>query len=181
MELDELDALLDDARDVLRVETRDVYAGCGDGGDVDRYLRGDPPASPEPAPWATRVGEAVAGGRRRRRLRLVPRPVPWYVRYSCEWGYTATGGLGEEVAVLDQRRDPAAFAWARSLGDLYRIDDRTVFLEHDRLGRLVRAFAPGADADATTWLPLADQWHAAEPFGRWWAANEGLHRAWQLA
>ncbi|HSK61963.1 MAG TPA: hypothetical protein VK935_23220 [Actinomycetospora sp.] len=171
MDLDELDALLGDARDVLRVETLDGYALRADGGDVDRYLRGDPPASRTPPPWVEAVADAVARGLRRRRLRLVRRPMPYYVRFCCAWRYTATTALGEEVALLDQRRDAAAFAWARSLGDLYRVDDRTVFLEHDALGRLVRAFEPAADADATTWLPLADQWQVAEPFTAWWAAE----------
>jgi hypothetical protein len=42
--------------------------------------------------------------------------VPSYVRFCCARQYTATTALGEEVAVLDQRRDPAAFAGSSGNG-----------------------------------------------------------------
>jgi len=171
--LTELGELLDSATDVLRVETLDAYASGSDYDWVAAYLRGDPPPDPGPKQWyLDGLRRRAESGHPQRRLRVVPRPVPDYVRYACEWGYLDNVAAGEDVRVLDGAESQYLDQ------DVYLVDGRAIFMEYDR----DRAFVQANEARSRHVAEymqrgLASLWEQATPFTEWWAANPDLHRS----
>jgi hypothetical protein len=174
--LTELSDVLAAATDVLRVETLDAYSTASDGDMLERYVRGDPKPDPsEKQPWLDRLAAAAAAGHPWKRLRVVTRPVPQYVRYACEFGYVDNVAAGEDVRILDESADHRG-AFFRAEGDFYLIEGRALHMSYDDRGQFVSAWEENDSVSdglaGSVWLT----WPHAVPFTEWWAANPDLHR-----
>lgn len=178
----ELSEIMSSARrSLFRLETLDRYEVPIDGSDFSVYLTGgDQPPNPDKLAWREHLRAEKAAGIRRHRVHLIDTTYGLgdYLRYECEWGYTATTAAGEDVRILDlppARRPP----------ELTEIDHDFWLLDEQRVLRM------HYDADATfhgAELLPADHmslyqaardvaWSRAEEFTSWWAAHPEYHRA----
>jgi hypothetical protein len=164
-------------RTAFRLETLDAYVSASDGGDVDRYLRGDPEPDPErKGRWLAQLRAEREQGRVRQRVHVFRGPLTGYLRYECEWGYAPNYQAGEDIRILDLTERP------RPPGldvdhDFWVVDDQDVIRMHyDQDGRFIGAevLAPAAIPryQATRDAALA----AAEPFSGWWARHPQYHQ-----
>lgn len=168
-------------RSLFRLETLDRYQVPIDGSDFSVYLAGgDQPRNPDKLAWQEHLRAERAAGIWRHRVHLIDTThgLGGYLRYECEWGYTATTAAGEDVRILD-------LATVSRPQELPGIDHDFWLIDGDRVVRM------HYDADATfhggELLPT-DQtpryraardvaWNMAEEFGSWWAAHPQYHRA----
>lgn len=179
MNLTELSDVLDHTTYVLRVETLGSYLSDSDRDWLAAYLAGEPKPDIElKRPWLDRLAAAAERGHPWRRLRIVPRPVPDYVRYACEWSYVDNAAAGEEIRVMDQADWPDRVGDVEALGDFYVVDGHVIAMVYDLDGRFERA-------DRVDDTMLAFKHHqAAEvawsgysaPFEDWWSDSPELHR-----
>lgn len=180
MRLDEagMDAYTDRFdHDALRVETRSSYDVASDGGEVARYLAGEP--APDPSvvgPWHGWIRAQVARGTTVRRLRVLHAPPGDYLRYECEWGYVGNTAAGEDIRILDLTERPRPDGFLED--ELWMLDqERVALMRYDDAGRFSHADTAEGDA-ATPWREsCAAAWRAAEPFTAWWAAHPQYRRA----
>jgi len=85
-------------RHAFRLETQDAYDVGDDGGDVARYLRGEPePDSQRKGAWLERLRAERAAGKTRSRVHVLRSPLSDYLRYECEWGCLLNVAAGEDV------------------------------------------------------------------------------------
>lgn len=163
--------------EAFRQEVRDHYNVASDGGDFPRYLAGEP--DPDPAvvaPWRNWVRGRVEQGRAVRRVRVLHGPPSRYVCYECEWAYTHSVEVGEDIRVLDltEQAPPPEL-----IGEEFWLLDRSraVVMCYDDDGRFLYGHtAEGRDAgpwDASRHAA----WTAAEPFMDWWQRHPEYHRA----
>lgn len=163
-------------RHAFRLELLDAYEVASDGGQFGRYIAGQPAPGPDVfGPWLERLRAELAAGVTRQRVHVVTRPLSPYLRYECEWGYTATAGAGEDIRILDLTGH-ALPAWIPPR-DFWLIDDQYVVeMHYDQAAQF-----GGAVVLDQTHVPAhraaRDQLvAAAEPFGPWWAALPEEHR-----
>lgn len=173
-----LDAYTDDFQvDALRYEILAAYDVASDRGELDRYLAGQ--AGPEPetvAPWGQWVGAQRARGASVRRLRVVQGPPSAYLRFECEWIYTANVDAGEDIRILDltEHDTPGGLP----LSELWVLDHtRAAVMNYDDAGRFLHADTVDPDGMPQLRDALAAAWDAAEPFTTWWASHPEYHRA----
>lgn len=164
------------SRTAFRLEVLQQYEVASDGNDFGRYLAGAEMPTPErKQPWLDRLRSDHANGLRRRRVRLVTRPVTDYTRYECEWSYAPNGVAGEAIRILDlgERDMPASGPLVER--DWWLLDDQHLLAMHygDDGEFLEAGLQPDEVAAAIT---VRDQlWAAAEPFPAWWHRHSELH------
>lgn len=176
MRLDEagMDAYTDRFdRDALRVETRTFYVVPSDGGNLPRYLAGEP--GPDPAvtePWHAWIRAQLARGATVRRLRVLHGEPGDYLRFEMEWGYLGNAAAGEDIRVISDTwwgLDP--------VGELWVLDDeRVARMNYDAAGRFLHADVVDDDEAARIVGQLHTAWRLAEPFTEWWARHPEYHR-----
>lgn len=180
MNLTELSDLLERSTDVLRVETLGSYLSDTDRDWLDAYLRGDPKPDAElKRAWLDRLARAAQRGHPWRRLRIIPRPVPDYVRYACEWSYVDNAAVGEEIRVMDQADWPEEVDGVVSCGDFYVADATVIAMNYDADGQFRNAEAVDEyEMWAVRHRGMAHVcWTAYScPFDEWWADSPELHR-----
>jgi len=167
--------------EAFRLETLQTYEVASDGSDYRRYLDGAPTWTPErKGPWLDRLADEHARGLRRRRVRIVTRPVTPYTRYECEWGYAPNATAGEDIRILDlAERDVPAAAMPLTGHDWWLLTDHTGTphvrdMHYGADGSFVGASEPGR---AVHYVSARDAlWAAAEPFAPWWERHRELHR-----
>lgn len=162
----------------FRLETLDTYTSASDGGDVARYLAGEPAPDPERKErWLSRLRAERAQGRIRQRVHVLASPIGPYLRYECEWGYVPNAGAGEDIRILDlaERPRPAALDVDH---DFWLIDDRDVIRMHyDADGRFTAAEEAGP-GELPRYLSVREAaLAAAEPFTAWWQRHPEYHQA----
>jgi len=166
----------------FRLETLDAYDVGSDGGDVARYLRGEPEPDPErKGAWLARLRDERAAGKFRQRVHVLRSPLCDYLRYECEWGYVPNVAAGEDVRILDlaERPQPVGLDIDH---DFWLLDDQVVVRMHyDPAGRFT-----GAEILTETELPpyrtaRDAALSAAEPFTSYWQRHTEYHRSSQVA
>jgi hypothetical protein len=169
------DALSAAQRSLFRLETLDRYDVGSDGGDLARYLRGEPgPDMDRKRAWHKVLQADQARGVRNYRVHVVRSPVSPYCRYEMEWGY-ALNAPYEDIGILDlaEVERPAGLVGH----DFWLVDDhQAVRMRYDDDGRYL-----GAEIVAAADLPRyrtarETAWAAAVPFARYWAAHPQYHR-----
>jgi len=156
-------------RDLFRLETLPAYSAASDGGDYERFLRGEPGPTVDKTAWIDTLRTATAAGRAWRRLRLIHTPITDYERYACTWGYPDNVAAGEDVRVLVV---PTGDRTHERVGDFFVLDDRHVIRSvYDAHGALQGAqIQHGTEAD--TLIGVRDLlWERAQPFTQWWAGT----------
>lgn len=178
----ELDEVISSARHSLfRLETLDRYEVPIDGSDLSAYLAGlAQPRSPDKLAWEEHLRAERSAGIWRHRVHVIDTThgLGDYLRYECEWGYTATAAAGEDIRVLDL----AAVYRPRELTD---IDHDFWLIDEQRVVRM--HYCTDANFHGAELLPahhtpryLAAREAAlalAEEFTSWWAAHPEYHRA----
>ncbi len=173
MTLAEMAAWLDarHTRTLLRVENQPAYASASDGGDFDRYLRGEPGPT-EGEAWRDRLRADTAAGRQWAKVHIVHGGLTDYERYEFEWGFTGTTAAGEDVRIHQARDGVLA-----DLPDFFVVDgEHVVRSVYDPNGKFVQAHVV-TGADAVVYRALAASiWADAVPFKEWWDARPDEHR-----
>lgn len=174
--------IMNSARDSLfRLETLDCYDVPIDGSELSAYLAGaEQPHNSEKLAWEERPRNERAAGIWRHRVHLIDTThgLNDYLRYACEWGYTATTAAGEGVRILDLPIDRRPPELVEIDHDFWLIDgEQVVRMRYDedatfRGGELVSAeFTPRYQTTRDV------AWEMAEEFTSWWAAHPEYHRA----
>jgi len=161
----------------FRLETLAAYDVGSDGGDVSRYLRGEPEPDPErKGAWLARLRAERAAGKIRQRVHVLRSPLSDYLRYECEWGYVPNVAAGEDVRILDlaERLLPPS---ADVGHDFWLLDDEAVVrMNYDPAGR----FDSGevmSSAEVPRYRAARDAaLMAAEPFTAYWQRHLEYHR-----
>jgi hypothetical protein len=180
LDLPQLSALINGfSATAFRLETLDTYTSGSDGGDVDRYLRGEP--EPDPArkgPWLARLRSERAEGRQRQRVHVLRSPISPYVRYECEWGYLMNAEAGEDIRILDLSERPLPPPLDGIDHDFWLIDNSTaVRMTYDSAGRFVTAEV-AAPVELPGYLAAREAaMAAAEPVAGWWRRHPEFHQA----
>jgi uncharacterized protein DUF6879 len=158
-------------RSLFRLETLDHYDVSSDGGDFQRYVRGeDGPDMERKAAWHKALQANLDRGLTTRRVHVVRSPLSDYLRYEFDWGY-AYNLAYEDIRILDlaHRIETAATgrfpAALEGLGDFWLIDGSAVALMHyDQAGRYL-GFDAAPDEDVIRYARAAEAvWAAAIPF-----------------
>lgn len=163
-------------RSAFRLELLDAYEAASDGSQFARYVAGEAPPGPEVfGSWLDRLRRERAEGITRQRVHVVTRPLSPYLRYECEWGYTVSGGAGEDIRILDltDRPHPGGIP-AR---DFWLIDDVHVLdMHYDPSGQFAGAVIVPQERVPAYRAARDALVAAAEPFGPWWARHSEEHR-----
>jgi hypothetical protein len=156
-------------RSAFRLELLDAYDVEADGGDYERFLRGEPsPTLARKQPWLDRLRREAAAGILNHRVHVLRTPLTDYLRYECEWGYSPNSAAGEDIRILDLAERPRPEGLVDH--DFWLIDDRhAIRMYYDASGRYLGAepvedpapYRRARDAAVT----------AAEPFPAWWARH----------
>ncbi|MFN2495099.1 MAG: DUF6879 family protein [Pseudonocardiaceae bacterium] len=178
----ELDEIISSARrSLFRLETLDRYEVPIDGSDFAAYLAGgEQPRNEAKLAWEEHLRAERAAGIWRHRVHVIDTThgLGGYLRYECEWGYTATAAAGEDVRILD-------LPVARRPRELIEIDHDFWLIEGERVVRM--HYSTDATFHGAELLPIRDTaryqaardtaWNMAEEFTSWWAAHPQYHRA----
>lgn len=162
-------------RSAFRLETLPSYDVGSDGGDVARYLRGEPDPDPErKGPWLRELVEEAAAGKVRSRVRVFTSPPTDYLRYEFEWGYLPNAQAGEQIRVLDlaERERPAELVDE----DFWLLDNEHVLrMVYDAAGRFEGTLLA---ADPEPYRAARDAAvSAADEFLSWWERHTQYRRA----
>lgn len=162
----------------FRLETLDTYTSGSDGGDVARYLAGQP--APDPArkgPWLARLRAERAEGRLRQCVHVLRSPLSPYLRYECEWGYGPNSQAGQDIRILDLAERPCPESLAGIDHDFWLIDGETVIRMHyDGDGRFTGAEVL-PPAELPRYLAARDAaLAAAEPYPAYWDRHPQFHQ-----
>lgn len=155
-------------RSLFRLETLDRYDVSSDGGDFQRYMRGEGgPDERRKAAWHKVLQADLDRGVTTSRVHVVRSPLSDYLRYEFEWGY-AHNLAYERIRILDLAEQPAAggmTAALESIGDFWLIDGADVAVMHyDEEGRYL-GFDVAPDDRAPRYIAVADAaWRMAVPF-----------------
>lgn len=177
----ELDEVVNSARrSLFRLETLDCYDVPIDGSDLSVYLAGgEQPHNPEKLAWQEHLGTERAAGIWRHRVHLIDTThgLNGYLRYECEWGYTATTAAGEGVRILDLPPDHRPPELIEIDHDFWMIDkERVVRMHYQPDATFLGAELMPAD-HAPRYRAARDvAWEMAEEFTSWWAAHPEYHR-----
>jgi hypothetical protein len=158
--------------DLLHVETLDRYDVSSDGGDYERFLRGEPgPTSPDIAPFHEWIRRDVAGGVAWRRVHILRTPLTPYLAYELGWLYPGNADAGEDIRILDVAEHSAA-GQLLPLGDFWAVDRTHVARSrYDAAGRFLGASAASADS-ASAFVALGElAWALGTAFTQWWGAQ----------
>lgn len=158
-----------------RWETLPAYDVGSDGGDVARYLRGEPEPDVElTAGWRQVLRDEKAAGKWRHRVRLLHAPITPYERYECEWGYLPNAACGEDIRVLSpgEHHIPSG------------LPDHDFWLLDEMHPVTMRYSATGEFEGATVEPGLLGEYRVAREqalacavrFEGWWARHPELHR-----
>jgi Family of unknown function (DUF6879) len=164
------------ARTAFRLETLDLYSSGSDGGDVARYLRGEP--APDPArkePWLARLRDERASGKLRQRVHVLRSPLSPYLRYECEWGYAYNAPF-EDIRILDlaERAFPPGLIADH---DFWLIDDQDlIIINYDDGGRFASAEIAAAAELPRYQAARSAALAAAEPFLAYWRRHTEYHQ-----
>ncbi|WP_427890256.1 DUF6879 family protein [Kribbella sp. GL6] len=128
---DEVDAIFEGyRRSAFRLETLDHYDVGSDGGDVARYIAGEPDPDPDrKGPWLDELRSERAAGKLRHRVHVLRTPLTGYLRYECEWGYVPNAAAGEQIHILDLTETELPTG-IEILEDFWLMDDQTVLRMH---------------------------------------------------
>jgi hypothetical protein len=152
------------ARTLFRLETLDHYDVGSDGGDFQRYLRGESgPDAERKAAWHKVLQADLDRGIATSRVHVVRSPLSDYLRYEFGWGY-AYNLAYERIRILDvaEREMPVSLD---GIGDFWLLDGRHVAVMHyDEDGRYL-GFHEASEDRVPRYMAVADAtWRAAVPF-----------------
>lgn len=174
---DRVDAIFEGFQhSAFRLETLDHYHVGSDGGDVARYLAGEPDPDPDrKGRWLEQLRAEREAGKLRHRVHIVRTPLSDYLRYECEWGYLPNAAAGERIHILDlsERELPAD---VEMLEDFWLMDDEVVLRMHyDESGAYLGA---SLAEDVVPYRRTRDAaLAAATDFTEWWNEHPQYWRA----
>ena len=168
--------------DLLRVQTRDLYAVASDGEDFRRYVEGlrfEPSQARQD--WAAKLRVDADSGQVRRNVHVVVEPLSQYLAFQFEWGYQYNAAAGQDIRILVADSGPAA-AHLMQVGDFTVVEHKDVVCNrYSDDGRFLGAVQASSDA-AQVHAALAElAWERAVPFGEWWAEHPEYHRSTHAA
>jgi hypothetical protein len=175
--------------ELFRLETLPHYEVAGDGGDLARYLAGEPgPDMTRKGPWLDVIRGEVARGLHTYRVHVVNGPLSDYLRFEFEWGYTYNEQAGEHIRILDLAERPRPDALVDE--DFWLIagrpergePDRVAKMHYDDAGRFLGAELAADEAEVARYRQAREAaWSAAVPFRDYWQAHPQYWRTHRAA
>ena len=162
--------------ELARVEALPFYDVGTDGGDYERYVRGqDGPDAARKAAWHKVLQSRLDSGIRTRRVHIVRAPLSDYLRFEFEWGYRPNAGY-EDIRILDVAEAGALASLAR-VGDFWVVDGTAAaVMAYDEAGRYL-GFREATAGTLPLYAAVMDAaWDAGEPFGAWWDTHREYWR-----
>jgi hypothetical protein len=157
-------------RSAFRLELLDAYAVDSDGGDFDRYVRGEPgPTMERKRPWLDRLRRERDAGILNQRVHVLTTPLTQYLRYECEWGYRPNVEAGEDIRIIDlaEQTPPADLPDH----DFWLVDDRYgVRMLYDLRGQFLGAEITDGLVPDYRFAKMAAL-DAGESFQEWWSRH----------
>ena len=163
-------------RTLFRLETLDHYDVGSDGGDFQRFLRGEGgPDEKRKAAWHKVLQADLDRGVTTYRVHVVRSPLSDYLRYEFEWGY-AHNLAYEHIDILDLSDQPLPFE-LEGIGDFWLIDGKHVaVMRYDEAGRYL-GFDVAPDGEAPRYEAAQEAaWRAAVPFEQYQEAHRAGRR-----
>lgn len=159
-----------------RQEIRDRYDVGSDGGDLQRYLDGEPgPDMDRKGPWMDRIRSEVARRLYTYRVHVVRGPLSPYLRFEFEWGYVYNARAGEHIRILDLAEQPPPPGLVAE--EFWLIGTtRAVQMHYDDADRFVGGLIVPEAAVPRYVAAMQAAWEAAVPFADYWAAHPQYHR-----
>lgn len=157
---------------LFHLETRSQYDVSSDNEDFHRYVSGQPGPT---STWPDTIRDEVARGLHTYRVHVVHAPLTPYLRYECEWGYTANAAAGEHIRIIDTAEQPKPPSIPDE--DFWLIDTSHLLLMHyDTEGRFEGAsIAPAEQIPA--YVAVRDAaWAAGVDFAEYWQSHPQFHR-----
>lgn len=160
--------------EAFRHEVLPAYAVPSDGGDVVRYLAGEPgPTAGQE--WRDWIRGQVQRGAAVRALRVLHGPPGNYLRFELEWGYLPNVAAGMEARVLDLTERPAPTNYVDE--EFWLLDgERVAVMCYDDAGRFPHADTVEGPAAQRYRAARDAAWSAAEPVTAWWGRHPEYHR-----
>jgi hypothetical protein len=161
--------------DLIRQQALDAYDVASDGGDLRRYLAGEPAPDPgRKAAWHDRLRTERDRGMFRRNVHIVHGPLSSYLRYCFDWSYAQNAHL-VDYRVLDLTEQAAPDPLV--LDEVFVADYETVVLMHyGASGRFFGASVLPPQALDSYGAAVEAAWDAAVPFPEWWDGHPQYHR-----
>ncbi|MGH3814564.1 MAG: DUF6879 family protein, partial [Pseudonocardiaceae bacterium] len=152
-----------------------------DGSDFSHYLTGrDQPRNADKLAWQEHLRVERAAGIWRHRVHLIDTThgLEDYLRYECEWGYTATTVAGEGVRILDLPPAHRPRELTEIDHDFWLIDEERVVCMHYNTDATFHSAELLPAHHAPRYQAARDvAWSMAEEFTSWWAAHPQYQRA----
>jgi hypothetical protein len=161
---------------LFRLETLDWYDVASDGGDLSRYLAGEPgPDMNRKGPWMAQIRSEVARGLQTDRVHVVRGPLSEYLRFEFEWGYTYNAAAGEHIGILDLAEQPEPADLISE--DFWLIDDtHALQMHYEASGKFLAAshadsaelprYRRARDAALAAAVPFSDYWRTHPQYRR---------------
>lgn len=156
---------------LLRVENRDHYTSGSDGGDFQRFLRGE--AEPlEGRAWQQAIAADTLQGRTWAKAHIQRGAPSEYEQYAYSWGFAHTVPAGEQVRIVEAHPHELA-----AVPDFFVIDrEHVVRSIYDEVGHHIGAQVV-VGIDALVYRALAEMiWNRGVPFVPWWSDHPDYHR-----
>lgn len=170
MDDSEFDRLFTEFRTcAFRLEVLPAYNVPEEANDLAAFVAGEPLPPSTDEDWLQFVADAVAGGKRIERVRIVPSALTPYIRFEIEWGYVFNDRAGEEIRFLL----PNALSLPEdSLQDFWMFDDTiAVRMNYDDEGTYLGVSAVTEEAELAKFRKLRTElWTAADPLRRFLSA-----------
>lgn len=158
-------------RSAFRLETLDTYDVESDGGDYDRYLRGEPgPDLERKRPWLERLRRESDAGILNQRVHILSTPLTPYLRYECEWGYAPNVRAGEDIRIIDETETPTCYVGLPD-HDFWLIDDEHGLRMHYDLRGWFLGAEPADDLVPEYRRAKTFTLTAGQPFAEWWSRH----------
>lgn len=157
---------------LFRLECRAHYDLRHEDEDFRRYLAGQPGPT---STWPEVIRSEVGRGLNTYRVHVVQSPLTDYLRYECEWAYTANASAGEHIRILDtsEQHKPASVG----VEDFWLIGDEHLLVMHYSTdGEFVGA-SIGDERALPRYIAAREAaWSAATDFTDYWHRHPQYHR-----
>ncbi len=160
--------------EAFRYEVLSAYDVPSDGGDVARYLAGEPGPTGGQA-WRDWIRAQIQRGAAVRALRVLHEPPGDYLRFELEWGYLPNIAAGMQARVLDLTEQSAPPGFLHE--EFWLLDgERVAVMRYDDAGRFLHADTVEGPAAQQYRTARDAGWAAGEPVTAWWGRHPEYHR-----
>lgn len=156
---------------LFRLETLSRYDVSSDE-DFRRYVSGQPGPT---STWPDVIRDEVTRGLHTYRVHVVRAPLTPYLRYECEWSYTANAAAGEHIRIIDTAEQAKPTSVPDQ--DFWLIGNEHLLLMHYTEDGAFQGASVGGPDVIGDYLAARDAaWAAGVDFLDYWRRHPEYHR-----